>query len=132
MVVACDEQVNGIDAERTELSENPGAASGVYERGLSAFANQDGVALADVEEAELELLGGEGEGEEDDECEAEEPLRQHIRVAMPHSEHYHESTCEVTAAGSPASNAAPRGAVPCRAHAYSVGTQLLRGVRRDT
>ena len=32
--------------------------AGVYQDILATFTNQDGVALADVEEADLELLGG--------------------------------------------------------------------------
>ena len=56
VVVARDEKVDRVHAEPAELGQDSHPAAGVNQGGLAAFAHEDGVGLADVEEAELELL----------------------------------------------------------------------------
>ena len=58
VIVRRHEQVDRVDLERRQIRHDPRRRrSRIHERGLAALANQDRVALPDVEESQLELLG---------------------------------------------------------------------------
>lgn len=46
--MARHEQVDCVDAEGAELSEDPRPAAGIDERGLPTLANENSVGLADI------------------------------------------------------------------------------------
>jgi hypothetical protein len=56
MVVTGDHQVDGVDPERAQLGHDARRVSGVDERRLPSFPDQDCVALAHIKKAKLELL----------------------------------------------------------------------------
>ena len=57
-------EIDGVDPQTPEISADAGRCAGVDDRGVAAFANDGGVGLADVEEVDFELLGGERAGQQ--------------------------------------------------------------------
>jgi len=61
--MAGDDEIDGVDVKSREEWTDPGR-SGVDDRGVATFLDDGDVALADVEEVDFELLGGERAAEE--------------------------------------------------------------------
>jgi hypothetical protein len=59
VVVACDQQIDGIDVKGLKVWRDGRGAACVNENGLAGLADERSVALSDVKEADFELLGGE-------------------------------------------------------------------------
>jgi hypothetical protein len=58
MWVARDDQIDGVDVKGRKVCADAGR-TGVDDRGVAALLDDGGVALANVEEMNVELLGGE-------------------------------------------------------------------------
>jgi hypothetical protein len=58
-----DDEIDGVDVKSREQCSDPGRA-GVDDRRVAALLDDGGVALADVEEVDFELLAGERAADE--------------------------------------------------------------------
>jgi hypothetical protein len=90
VVVTRDEQVDGVNAEGSQIGRDGGCGARVDDDCFATFAHECGIALADVEEADFELLGGDPPRRQcDGEGEAQERETLHDRSII--------GTCEVSA-----------------------------------
>src|SRR6266571_5879426 len=56
VAVTRDDEIDGVDVESAQVGNDSRGTAGVDEQGFGSAANQCGVALADVEKADFELL----------------------------------------------------------------------------